>query len=143
MELRLVIYAIHLQPMIDFYRKAFGLELREADDDYGALVAGSCELVLLQAPKAIAKTVEITQLSQARGSTPIKLVFFINEELAALRSRINACGGSFNSAAQEWRFNRFTVCDGWDVEGNIFQVRRANGDDSRGDRADAQPSVAA
>ena len=123
MQFGLVIYAIALPPMIDFYVNVLGFRVRESDDKSAALMADECELVLLQAPADIANSVNVTCPPQARTATPIKPVFFIHENLADLRARVHQWVGHFNDVTQEWTYHGDTVCDGWDLEGNIFQVR--------------------
>ncbi|MEL6402550.1 MAG: VOC family protein [Cyanobacteria bacterium J06626_4] len=123
MKFGLMIYAIALQPMIDFYVNVLGFRVRESDDESAALMADECELVLLQAPTDIANSVHVTCPPQAREATPIKPVFFIHENLAELRARVHQWSGHFNDVTQEWAYHGDTVCDGWDLEGNIFQGR--------------------
>ena len=34
-----------------------------------------------------------------------------------------ALGGELNANEKEWEFDKHRVCDGYDPEGNIFQIR--------------------
>lgn len=119
----LVIYAIYLQPMIEFYVKVFGFVVRESEDSHAIIVSNGFELVLVQAPEAISNSVEILKPPEARELIPIKPVFFIDKEISEFREKVKLNGGYFNSEKQEWKFNDNTACDGWDVEGNVFQIR--------------------
>ncbi|NEQ46652.1 MAG: hypothetical protein F6K00_25135 [Leptolyngbya sp. SIOISBB] len=122
MKSGLVIYASDRQPLVNFYVHVFELVVRESEEDYTALISGDFELVVIQAPAAYMNSVTIENPPQARESTPIKPVFFTTEPLADLRARIQSMGGQCNLPEQEWSFNDHVVCDGWDVEGNIFQM---------------------
>ena len=81
-------------------------------------------MVLLQAPEEFIEAVEIQQPPKARASTPIKPVFFVDREFSEYREKITLNGGCFNPEEKQWEFNGHTVCDGWDIEGNVFQLRR-------------------
>ncbi|MDB9527620.1 hypothetical protein PN498_16610 [Oscillatoria sp. CS-180] len=126
MKTGLVIYAIALQPMVDFYTQVFGFNTHTSDDSDAVLYSDELELVLLQAPVEIANSVTLTNPPQPRESTPIKPVFFIDESTSKIRDKIHLAGGHFNPKTKEWTFQGRTVCDGWDLEGNIFQVRSSN-----------------
>ena len=119
----LVIYAIDLSTMVEFYTNVFQLSVRESDADYTALVSGDFELVLLQAPEVVTQQVTISKPPIARRATPIKPVFYLDQSLSDVRQITIDQGGQFNDAEAEWQFNGHTVCDGTDIEGNIFQVR--------------------
>lgn len=50
-------------------------------------------------------------------------VFYV-PDLAAARRVARELGGALKSVDDEWRFQDSIVCDGYDPEGNIFQLRQ-------------------
>lgn len=60
---------------------------------------------------------------QRRAGTPIKRVLLV-PSLAEAPSAAAAPGGQVDGAKRECRFQAFTVCDGHDPEGNVFQLRQ-------------------
>lgn len=119
MNLGLVIYTGNIESAAGFYNKVFGLVVRESDENYVALESDGFELVLLETE--VSRTIEIT--GTARESAPIKPVFFIENSISEIREKIKKFGGKFNDSSEEWNLNNFVVCDGCDIEGNVFQVR--------------------
>ncbi len=81
------------------------------------------ELVLLQAPEEIVEKVAIETPPIVRAATPIKPVFYSARSIAEIRANVESAGGLFNDQSDEWVFHGNHVCDGVDVEGNVFQVR--------------------
>jgi|SRR5580658_5996932 hypothetical protein len=81
------------------------------------------QLVVVQIPKEIAERIEIEEPPARRSTTPIKLVFFI-ENLEAARTAARSLGGALNPSGGEWLFEGDRVCDGSDPEGNVFQLRQ-------------------
>ena len=116
-----VLYAKLLAPMVDFYVNAIGFSMIKEDVDFAVLEANGFQLVILQAPQHIAEAITITSPPEPREETPVKLVFFAG--INTVRSRAEQYGGTMKLPAQEWKFQKMTVCDGIDPEGNIFQIR--------------------
>lgn len=117
-----IIYVKDLDRMVEFYA-ALGLTVDEAHSgDYAVLTGPQCELSLVQAPKDIAAHIEFASPSQARATTPIKLVFAvssIDQVLAGTR----ALGGRMKDGSKRWRFRGHAVQDAIDPEGNVYQLR--------------------
>ena len=122
-----VLYVADLTPMKDFYCGCFDLAVREQDESYVALENGHFELILLmnEISRSFKNPANTTADStvQKRELTPIKPTFFSQEAMDIIRQKVLSHGGGFNAKESEWTFNQHHVCDGWDVEGNIFQVR--------------------
>ena len=121
MNLGLVLYSQDIENLSTFYTSCFGFQKRDHDSSYVRLVNQEIELVILKSPEKY-KTKEI----KPRTDTPIKPVYFISTSLAAIRTLIQSNGGFFKPSDSEWQFNNTIVCDGYDTEGNIFQVRCCN-----------------
>ena len=50
---------------------------------------------------------------------------FAVEDIAHARNRAAERGGAMKAVEREWEFERARVCDGYDPEGNVFQLRQA------------------
>lgn len=117
----LVIYVNDLTTMSNFYEKLFDLQIRESNNKYAALENDQIELVLLKTD--ISTKIGSNSDIKIRESTPIKPVFMVGEPFEKIRATVKSLGGGFKARETEWKFNGYSVCDGWDPEGNIFQVR--------------------
>jgi hypothetical protein len=62
---------------------------------------------------------------EPREDTALKLVFGV-ENIARARRRAAELGGAVKAAEREWDFEGAKVCDGYDPEGNVFQLRQAS-----------------
>ena len=109
--------------MSNFYINVFGLKRREPGKDFIALENELFELVLLKTAITEALNTEKNEISKIRKATPIKPVFIIDKAIEKVRASVKSLGGGFKASETEWKFNGYIVCDGWDPEGNIFQVR--------------------
>jgi predicted enzyme related to lactoylglutathione lyase len=119
----LVIYVSNLKKMSSFYREVFGLRQREADEEYVAMMHEEFDLVLLRTATSKRAGREVDEVSSPRQDTAVKPVFFIAEPIQRIRDKVVTLGGGFKPSNKEWEFDGARVCDGWDPEGNIFQVR--------------------
>jgi catechol 2,3-dioxygenase-like lactoylglutathione lyase family enzyme len=122
MTLAAVMYAKHLDRLVEFYR-ALGLAVTEAEPgDYAVLMGPGVELSIVQIPAPIAAQIEIASPPQVRSNTPIKLAFTvssIDETLAAA----GALGGGIPDGAKRWQFRGHSMQDAVDPEGNRYQLR--------------------
>ncbi len=123
MNLGLVFYSQNIAKLSSFYVAALGFTREDSDETYIRLVLGETELVIHKASEKC-----VARLDESREHIPIKPVFFINENLDDIREAVISNGGFFKPSPAEWQFNGTVVCDGNDVEGNIFQVRCKNTD---------------
>lgn len=117
-----VVYAKDLNRLAGFYERIADLKLHHRDATYALLQDGPFELIVHQIPAPIAASIEIASPSIRRDDTAVKLVFGVNS-IAAARAAAGALGGKVDAVEREWRFGRFTVCDGHDPEGNVIQLR--------------------
>lgn len=118
-----VLFAADAARISAFYSAVVGFRVLHADPEYVLLRFQTFELVVLVTPASRAAGATITHPPQRRTQTAFKPVFFISD-LASARALASQFGGSLNPAADEWRFQNFTVCDGLDPEGNVFQLRQ-------------------
>lgn len=118
MKTGLVIYAASIERLTSFYTHVFGLEVIESDKTYALLNDGDFELVLLET-KVSKKFIGSYEPKEA---TPLKPTFFIDSPLSLISEKIVDRGGVVYPL-KNWRFGGRQVCDAYDCEGNIFQLR--------------------
>lgn len=121
-----VVYVKDLSRAVDFYAQVGGLPVVHREDSYALLGTAPFQLVLHRIPPQWAATIEIASPPQRREDTPIKLIFLV-PSLAQARAAAARLGGQVDDPASEWRFQAFTVRDGHDPEGNVFQLRQVAG----------------
>ncbi|MEO0538929.1 MAG: VOC family protein [Cyanobacteria bacterium P01_A01_bin.123] len=121
----LVIYAKDYKKLAQFYSAVLQLEITEHDHEFILMASEGFELVILQAPASITQNISINDPPTRRENTPIKPVFFVNN-LQTARNLAKDNGGFVNDADKAWIFNQNLVCDGYDPEGNIFQLRASH-----------------
>ena len=118
-----VLYAKDLDRLVEFYASVAGIEPQAMEKGFAILGAKPSQFVILRIPKRIADTIDIATPPEPREDTPLKLVFGV-EDIAHARDRASELGGSMNTAEREWEFEDTKVCDGYDPEGNVFQLRQ-------------------
>jgi catechol-2,3-dioxygenase len=118
-----VLYAADLTRLSTFYSRLLGFTPLQADVEHVLLRSAAFELVILTTVQSRATEAEATRPPILRARTAIKPVFYV-ADLAAARVLAVELGGGVKAASHEWRFQDSTVCDGFDPEGNIFQLRR-------------------
>jgi predicted enzyme related to lactoylglutathione lyase len=118
-----VLYAKDPMRVAAFYEHVANMRVCHSDNEHVELQSGSFQLVVLQIPEQIAKTIRIDSPPERRENTPIKLVLFVQNIAQARTAAVNF-GGALNGPEREWEFQGATVCDGYDPEGNVFQLRQ-------------------
>ncbi|MCU0565927.1 MAG: hypothetical protein MUF49_04950 [Oculatellaceae cyanobacterium Prado106] len=94
------------------------------DTEYHVLNSPDFQLLIHAMPPHIAATVTIQSPPEPRDQTAIKL-FFTVDSLAEASVIMRNLGGEL--LEQEWTGPGFRVRNGYDLEGNIFQLREAVG----------------
>jgi hypothetical protein len=74
-----------------------------------------------QIPERHAKHIAITTPPVVREIAAIKLCFPC-ADLSRARETATRLGGSLYGTDREWRSDAAIVCDGYDSEGNVFQL---------------------
>lgn len=115
----LVVYAVDEQRLATFYGDLLGLPVAEAGEHFVVLAAGDTELSLVRVPPEVAGLVALTDPPQVREDTPLKACFEVRD---LERARAVAAVGGGGLDGEEWSFRGRTRVDGWDPEGNVFQV---------------------
>ena len=116
----LFIYALDPERVADFYCAVAGMARLHATPELIVLESADIQLLVHWIPPPFAEGIIITSPPQRREDTALKF-FFSVPSLAAARLAARAAGGEV--FAENWQGPGFTVCNGMDPEGNVFQVR--------------------
>lgn len=119
-----VLYAKDLASLSQFYATLLAWPVVERDIDFVLLQSAQVQLAIVAMPAAIAAQVVIATPPVRREDTPIKPCFAV-PDLQAARECARQMGGAVYEPVREWVFQGYRVCDGYDPEGNIFQLRAA------------------
>jgi predicted enzyme related to lactoylglutathione lyase len=123
LPLTAVVYAKDARRLADFYAQLLALPGIESGDSFVRMGTAALELTIVQAPPALAATIVIAQPPPVREETPIKLSFGV-PDIEALRPWVERLGGGLQSPDAAWSWRGATHLDGWDAEGNVFQLRQ-------------------
>ena len=119
-----VIFAKSVATMAEFYREVAGLTEVHGDKSHAVLDGGDYQLVIHGIPQKIAERIEITSPPQVREDTALKVCLPV-DSIQQARSRAAKLGGKIGPKSKEWEARGFRACDGYDPEGNVFQVRES------------------
>lgn len=118
----LFVYAHGFERLRDFYAAVLGLPVVHDTGELAVLRAPAMDLLVHRIPAHIAATFEIAVPPVLREAQALKF-FFPVDDLAAAGARAAAHGGG--ALSETWRGPGFVVCNAFDPEGNIFQLRAA------------------
>lgn len=116
----LFIYALDPERVADFYCAVAGMARLHATPELIVLESADIQLLVHRIPPPFAEGIVITSPPQRREDTALKF-FFSVPSLDAARLAARGLGGEV--FAENWQGPGFTVCNGMDPEGNVFQVR--------------------
>jgi predicted enzyme related to lactoylglutathione lyase len=118
---RAVVFATEHMALADFYREVVGMRELRRDADHVSLESGGFQLVLHRIPEQHGKGIVISVPPVVRERQSIKLCFPVSD-LAKCREIASRAGGFVYETTREWRDERSRICDGYDPEGNVFQI---------------------
>jgi predicted enzyme related to lactoylglutathione lyase len=121
-----VVFAKDIETMARFYRETVEMTEVHRDKDHIVLDEDGFQLVIHGIPEQIAATIAITQPPALRDETPLKICLPVSS-IEFARSKAAELGGHIGTKTQEWAARGFRACDGYDPEGNVFQVRESAG----------------
>jgi predicted enzyme related to lactoylglutathione lyase len=116
-----VLFTINVARLATFYEHVIGMERRAAHDDHVVLEQGVFRLTVHGIPAQYAKGITIATPPAVRESSALKLSFRVTSIVDA-RETAARFGGCIYEPDREWRDHAKTLCDGWDPDGNVFQV---------------------
>ena len=123
LPLNAALYAKSARTLAGFYAQMLALPRVDEGDSFVLLASGELELAIVQAPAVLADAIVITQPPQVREETPVKLCFLV-PDIEALRPVIQRLGGGLKAPEAAWSWRGARHLDGWDPEGNVFQLRQ-------------------
>jgi predicted enzyme related to lactoylglutathione lyase len=117
-----VIFAKSVPKLADFYRAIAEMTVVHHDKDHVVLDQEGFQVVIHGIPKAISAQIHIAEPPQVREETPIKICLPV-ASIGNARTKAAELGGNVKPKGKEWEGRGFRACDGYDPEGNVFQVR--------------------
>ncbi len=115
-----VIFAKDLQQLSLFYQSVLTMRLLEAGPAHHVIAGAGMQLVIHAIPAPIAATIELASPPVPREEQAIKLLFTVQSLELAQRQAVALGGGMLG---QGYTAAQLSVRDGFDSEGNIFQLR--------------------
>ena len=119
-----LIYAKDLERLSGFYQQLLSMKLLRADSEHHVIESADMQLIIHAIPPHIAATFSIATPPLPREEQAIKLFFTVSSASDAARVASSLGGALFGN---EYTGPGFTVRNGYDPEGNIFQVRETSG----------------
>jgi predicted enzyme related to lactoylglutathione lyase len=117
-----VVYANDIDGVSRFYAELVGLPIVLREPDHVVLESPSYQLVVVAMAAELAARYALSSPPGRREDTAIKLCFAV-PDLALAREAAARWGGALADPDREWAFRGTRVCDGWDPEGNVVQLR--------------------
>ena len=117
------VYAKDAGRLAAFYAEAVGLDRIEHGAGFVLLASSGIELAIVQAPPAVAEAIVVAEPPVVREDTPVKLSFLV-DDVEAVRPVVARLGGGLAAPDAAWSWRRQLHLDGWDPEGNVFQLRQ-------------------
>lgn len=117
-----VVYAKDIDRVSRFYSELVGLPIVQREPDHVVLESPSYQLTVVAMAAELAAQICISSPPERREDTAIKLCFAV-PDLALARTVAARWGGALAGPEREWEFKGSRVCDGWDPEGNVVQLR--------------------
>lgn len=115
-----LIYAKNIEKLSGFYQVLFAMTLLKADAEHQVIESADFQLIIHAIPAPIAETIRISAPPEPRQDQAIKL-FFTVDDLASAEALAPTLGGEIFGPVYDGP--GFKVRNGYDPEGNIFQIR--------------------
>jgi predicted enzyme related to lactoylglutathione lyase len=119
----IVLFAKDIAHTARFYQALLALAVVHSDKDHIVLESADAALVIHGIPAHIASQIDIASPPELREETPLK-PFYRVASLQQARQAAAAHGGAVAPDSKQWAARDFLACDGYDPEGNVFQLRQ-------------------
>jgi len=116
-----VLFTTNLRSLTSFYEGVAGLSPFRSEEDHIRLEKGLFRLTVHKIPARYAKNIKITTPPTVRENSAVKLAFNV-DDIARARQMAAQLGGAVYPPEREWHYEGMTVCDGYDPDGNVFQL---------------------
>lgn len=120
------LYAKDAPTLARFYAEVLALRMLEKGKTFELLGADGYELAIVQTPADIAASIHIGAPSEPRAEVPLKASYRV-PGIERLRPLIARLGGGLKDESSAWTWRGARHLDGWDPEGNVFQLRESAG----------------
>jgi predicted enzyme related to lactoylglutathione lyase len=118
-----VVFAKDVDKVAGFYRDLLSLSEKARDTGKVVLESKTYSLVIHGIPDHISQSINISTPPVLRENSAMKLYFPVSS-IADARDMASKLGGALKPKDNEWHISNFVACDGYDPEGNVFQVRQ-------------------
>lgn len=116
-----VLFTINLASMARFYERVMGGKVIASGDDHIRLEMDSFRLTVHQIPERYARNITIKTPPTVRTAGAVKLAFRV-KSIEEARAAAAELGGAVYPPDREWQYEGVTICDGYDSDGNVFQL---------------------
>ena len=116
-----VLFTVRLMPLAHFYEQVVRMHIVKTASDHVVLEIGTFRLTVHQIPEQYAKNIAITSPPAVRDSGATKLSFRV-DSISGSRPAAAKLGGLVYGPEREWSSDEITACDGYDPDGNVFQL---------------------
>jgi predicted enzyme related to lactoylglutathione lyase len=116
-----VLFTVNLRPIARFYEQIVGMRIHRTEHDHIVLEKKGFRLTVHQIPEEYAANIHIAVPPKIREISAIKLSFPV-ASISRARHIAAQLGGCVYDADREWEYEKTIVCDGWDPDGNVFQL---------------------
>jgi predicted enzyme related to lactoylglutathione lyase len=116
-----VLFTVNLKSLATFYERVVGMRVATTADDHISLETGSFRLTVHAIPERHAKNIKIKTPPVIREAAAVKMAFRV-KDIAQARAIAAQLGGAVYADDREWRYEGNTICDGYDPDGNVFQL---------------------
>lgn len=120
----IVLWVEDLEKVRVFYEKLLEVIPSEISDTFVALGSSANEILLHLIPENYREGITATPI--LREEVAIKPIFEVSS-IASSRSAIAETNGKVYATDREQTFQTAVYCDGYDPEGNVFQLRQVKG----------------
>ena len=117
-----VLYVKDLEKVAAFYSALLRQPLVYRDVYHAVLRCGIFALDLHRLPADEGESIALETPPKRRAHAAVKLSFPV-DSIARARQVAKERGGDLDPAPPRWVVEEQKICDGWDPEGNVFQLR--------------------
>lgn len=119
-----VLFTVNLRKLTHFYEQVVGMNVAKEASDHVVLESETFRLTVHRIPEQYAKSIVTTSPPVVRENSAIKLSFRI-KDISRSRQTPSELGGLVYGPEREWSDLETTTCDGYDPDGNVFQLFQA------------------
>ena len=116
-----VLFTVRLSHLADFYEQVAGMHVGKTAPDHVVLEISTFRLTVHQIPEQYTKNIVIASPPVVRESGATKLSFRV-DSISRSRQTAAELGGLVYGPDREWTTDGTTICDGYDPDGNVFQL---------------------